>query len=159
VHSWITLLRNFVCKQKESRRLFIDAVYKVSDLSDDSSLYLPYNLWDGVFLKEIEDWIKDEPYNPIPYKWSGDFQLMKKSLELDPTDQQGLARFGANLVSKINMNQHEIHAGFGYSGDPVSDIQDIQFFKPFLKNIENPELRRSFTVELEELESCALQFI
>jgi hypothetical protein len=31
-----------------------------------------------MFKPEIEDWIKDEPENPVPYRWTYEIDLFKK---------------------------------------------------------------------------------
>jgi len=150
-------IKDFQLQDKLSRRQFMDAVFKLAYTTDEISLYLPYNLWDEIFTKEISSWIQDDPVNATPYKWSNNFELIKKSLEINPYDQETLYLFGKNLINKIGMNQHEIAAGFSYQGDPFADLQLIKFYKPLLINIEDGSKRKSIEAELNELEYCALQ--
>jgi hypothetical protein len=148
-------IKDFHLQDKSVKRQFIDIVNRLAYSTNNYNRYLPYNLSESIFKKEIEEWIQDEPENPIPYKWSYNFELVKQSLELDPFDQETLFLFGQRLVNKIGMNQHEISSGFSYQGNPAIDLTLIKFYKPFLKNIKDEQKRVNLTKELTDLENCA----
>ena len=67
--------------------------------------------------------------------------------------------FGTMLINKIGMNQHTIEEGYSYDGDPLDDLQQIAFYKSFISNITNKEIREKFVLQLQDLENCALQHI
>lgn len=83
-------IRDFQQQSKIQRRRFIDILCKRVYETGDYSLYLPYHLSEEICKNAIPDWIKDEPHNSIPYKWSGELELMKKSLAINSFDQETL---------------------------------------------------------------------
>jgi hypothetical protein len=149
-------LKDFELQDKTSRRYFINNIYTLAFLSNDYNTYLPVNLVEQVLKPEINDWIKDEPDNPIPYKWSYDFNLIKKSLELNPFDQITLDLFGKMLINKISMNQHGLSSGHPYDGNPNEDINLINFYEQFADYIQSIENRENVKHILMELKGCAV---
>lgn len=152
-------ITNFKLQSKDERRQFINSVYEIASSTNEYSLYLPNNLSEDIFKEEIYNWIKDEPNNTVPYRWSRDFELMKRAIEINPFDQETILLFGRMLINKISMNQHEIKAGFGYIGSPSDDLKLIIFFKPVINNINNELQRELFTDQINELEHSALKSI
>ena len=154
-------LQNFITvfqsQDKKSRRHFIDVVHSIAFLEKEYSIYLPYNLSEDILKKEIYSWFEEEPENSIPYKWSYELDLVKKSLELNSLDQEALLLFGEMLINKVSMNQHEITSGFSYDGERATDLGLLQFYKPLLKNIKDEDKKQQFTRLIGELESCALK--
>src|SRR6266487_6871053 len=63
---------DFQLQSKQIRREFIDFIHKKAFSTKDYSTYLPNNLNEDIFKPEIENWIKEEPDNPVPYKWTYD---------------------------------------------------------------------------------------
>ena len=138
-----------------TRRDFLNQIYTAAFISDDYNLYLPFNL-NEVLKPEIHKWIIDEPNNPIPYRWSYDLNLMKKSLQLDPYDEITLDLFSKMLIAKVSMNQHEVASGFSYNGDPNQDLYLIDFYEKYTDNIQNFERRDDVKQALIHLKECAI---
>jgi len=145
-------------QDKKSRRKFIDLICKAAFITDDYSVYLPNNMYQEYCLPEINDWIKDEPHNPLPYKWSSDWENNKKSLELNPQDQIAIEKFANRLIGRISMNQHEIAHGYPYDGTTNEDISLIDFFEKFVMNITNAEKQNNIIKTLAELKQCAIEY-
>jgi hypothetical protein len=146
-------------QSKDKKRNFINTINILSFITNKSDIYLPYDLYNNIFLPEIESWIYDEPLNPIPYKRSNKFENNRKSLELDPKDKITIEKITNYIIGKISMNQHELQYGYSYDGEPKNDILLIDYIIPFLKNIEDTFKRKSTTKVLEELKFSASLFI
>lgn len=154
----IDFFKDFELQDKTVRRDFINDVYTLAFLSNDYSTYLPYNLVEQVLKPEIYRWIEDEPDNPVPYKWTYDFNLLQKSLQLNPIDQIALTLFANKLIGRISMNQHELSAGYPYNGNPKDDIYLIDAFEELINNIQNPEERNKIKMILSDLKTSALLY-
>lgn len=149
---------DFILQNKSSRREFIDLINKVAFTTNDYSAYLPFNMHRDLLLPEIIDWIKDEPLNPIPYKWSSKWEDNKKSLELNPQDQIAIEKFANYVIGKISMNQHELPHGYPYDGNADGDASLIDFFEKFALNITDVEKQKKILNTLAELKQCAIRY-
>ena len=147
----------FYLQEKSVKRDFIDALYRLAYSSDKLGTYLPYNLSNDVIKKEVSEWIKDEPNNPTPIKWSWDISNLQKALEIDPLDQEALILLGNMIINGIGLNQHEIDSGFGYDGSPSEDLKLIYFFKPLLSNINDESKRLFIGSALADVERVAVK--
>ena len=150
-------LIDYTKQDKTARRDFIDIIHTHAFFTEEYTLYLPYNLWHDLTKRDIQDWIKDEPGNPIPYRWSYEFDLIRQALLLDPNDQLTLALFGRMTINGIRINQ-EIPTGGHYDGNPAEDIASIDFFTGYLENIVDLEIKAKFKQELIELKEFALAY-
>ncbi|MBX2921175.1 MAG: hypothetical protein KF746_03205 [Chitinophagaceae bacterium] len=146
---------NFKMQERINRRKLIDLIYQLAEETGDYALYLPWNLHSNVFQPELLEWIKQEPTNPIPYKWSSDFSQLKKSIELNPSDQQALKMYYTRLINRIRLNQHEVEYGFGYSGDPQKDLKLIEEGELLINNINDSGEKEKNRISLEELKHIA----
>ena len=152
-------IADFKIQEKVDRWKFIDLINQLAQKTDDYNLYLPWNLNKNILQPELREWMKLEPNNPIPYKWNSDFLLLKKSVELNPFDQQTLEMYYTRLINTIRLNQHEIESGFGYSGDPQKDLNLIHESEPYIENITNPEEKEKIRKHIQELERNAFNSI
>ena len=150
---------DFLKQKTESKRFFIDKVNQIAYDHHDFGKYLPYDLYNKLFKPEIEKWIIDESLNPIPLKWSYDFELLKKALMLNPLDQTVLHQLFTMLIARISMNQHEIKAGFGYEGNPKNDIEEIDFIMQYIDNILNSEEKNRVKTLIDELRESAVHYL
>ena len=148
----------FRSRDTTQRRNFIDFVCTLSFKTKEYSMFLPENMYQHIFLPELSDWIADEPTNPIPFKWTNDFENNRKAIELDPNDQIGLERFAQLMIGKISMNQHELSSTSSYDGIASEDIIVIQFFEKFLNKIVDLERQTTIRDTLAELKKSALQY-
>ncbi len=149
----------FQKQDKIARWRFIDYVNKVARKTEEYNLYIPYSLFKNIFEPEINDWMSTDPKNPIPYKWSSDFNLLRRSVELNPHDQDTLEIYYARLINTVCMNQHEIEPGFGYNGNPERDLLLIKDGEQYIIHIEEYEKRSRVTERLDELKKVTLSFI
>jgi len=147
---------DFQKQSKKSKREFINEANELAYNSGDYSLYLPVNLYEALFKPEIKEWINDEPYNPLPLIWTRDIEALKQAVGIDPCNQIALNMLGRLIVNHISMNQHELAAGFRYSGNPYEDVNLINFFFDYLDNLNDPETRNEFSYTLNQLKSCAV---
>lgn len=150
---------NFKAQDQINRWKFIDLIYRLGEETDNYNLYTPWNLNNNILQPELNEWMKLEPGNPIPYKWSSDFLHLKRSVELNPFDQQALKMYFTRLINGIRLNQHEVEFGFGYSGDPHRDLKAIDDSASFIQNISNAEGREKNRKNLEELKQVALSLL
>lgn len=141
------------------RRNFVDSVYSIAYLTSDYSTFLPMNLYKEAIQPEIETWIKEEPDNPIPNKWSYDLNNNKKAILLNPNDQIAIENFANKIINKISLNQHEVTMGLPYDGNPQEDISLIEFAEGVLPNYQNDGKKESFTESLRNLKVTALDFL
>ncbi|PTR01108.1 hypothetical protein C8P68_101340 [Mucilaginibacter yixingensis] len=137
-----------------SRRQFIDIVNKLVFNSADYEL-LPYNLYHSTLLPDLEHWIKEEPTNPIPYKWSSNINLIRRALDLSPNDQEALIIYGNRLIGHVSMNQHELNHGLPYLGDASDDYIKLDNYQRLLPNIGDEEKRNVFMNQLVGLKQVA----
>jgi hypothetical protein len=152
----IEFFNDFNLQSKNIRRNFINIVNKISFITNESDVYLPYDMYHNLFLPAIDKWINDEPLNPIPYKWSNKFEDNKKALELDSKDQITIEKISNHIIGKVSMNQHEIENGYSYDGNPNEDILLIDFVIPFVQNLEEVIKRVEIIKTLKELKDCAI---
>lgn len=150
---------DFYRQNKSDRRNFIDLIYRIGKEANDYTFYIPYNLSNQVIALELENWREDEPQNPIPFRWSLDFHLLQKSIELDPFDQISLDLFFTQLNNKISLNQHEVEFGFRYDSNPQEDYNLISKYEKYIDNIKNQENREKLKYEFSELKEIALKSI
>lgn len=150
---------DFYKQNKLARRDFIDCIYRIGQEANDYTHYIPYNLSNQVIAPELKNWREDEPQNPIPYRWSSDFDLLKKSVELDPFDQISLDLFFTRLKNKISLNQHEVEFGFHYDGNPQEDYNLISKYEKYIGNIKSQEKSEKLKHEFSELKETALKSI
>jgi hypothetical protein len=136
------------------RRAFIDFVMTAAFLTKDYNKYLPFNL-NGLFKSEIQSWIKEEPDNSIPLRWSYDFDLIKKSLDINPYNQITLDLFGQMLVARVSMNQHELSAGYQYGANPKVDLNTIEYYESVLENIQDLDKKEKSKQIIKELKETA----
>ncbi|MET0571342.1 MAG: hypothetical protein ABWZ79_07940 [Pedobacter agri] len=141
------------------RRSFINIIYNAALQNNDYSTYLPQDLYKNIILPEIKEWIKDDPGNPIPYKWSNDLNDNKKSLLINPYDQVAIESYANEVIGKISMNQHEIASGYAYDGSPAEDIEMINFLEGVLINSNNFEKRKKLIEILSDLKETALRHL
>lgn len=141
-------------QSKSERRKFINSVnleaFKIGNFNN----FMPHNLYQ-IFTDEIQKWQKEEPNNPIAFKWTHDYIDLMKSLSLDPHDQVTLEMLSSNIINKIVMNQHELDAGFGYQGNPKEDIELITFLLPHLESLIDHEKKNRLKEILKDLEESA----
>lgn len=152
----IPFINEFNGHNKNDRRLFIDLICKAAFFTNKYSLFLPVNLYREVVLPEVNEWLKEDPDNVIPNRWSDDLEKNKKAIEVDPSDQIALEIVADKIIGMISMNQHEINSGYPYDGNPEEDILLIESYERFLNNIQDNEKRNKTKIILEELKSCAL---
>lgn len=150
---------DFNLQSHSDRRFFIDIVNRIAFLTDNYSLFLPENLNSKFLVPEIKLWIKDEPSNPIPYKWSSNIDDNTKSVELDPQDQIALEKLVNRLIGKISMNQHELGVNNSYDGNPGEDIALINFLHGKLENLKDLNKKNKIYQILKELKECATSYI
>lgn len=145
----------FQKQNKYLRREFIEKVNEIGYCSNNYNLYLPVNLY-NLFKQEIREWINDEPDNPIPLIWSRDIVLLKRAVEINPENQTALILLGNLIINKISMNQHELSAGFSYSGSQSEDIKLIDFFLHYIDSIVDNAKKNEFTEKLLTLKKQAI---
>lgn len=150
---------DFKNEEDKSRRWFINYIYALAFQTGNYSLYIPENFSKELIKPEIANWIKDEPDNPIPYKWSFDSLLLRKSVELNPNDQDTLSLLFSMLLSGVNMNQHEIDAGHPYDGDPEKDLALLEDAEQYLPFVEEKARREDLKRQIAELKLVAKEFI
>jgi hypothetical protein len=156
--SLVDFIKIYQEQPKVDRRKFIDYVNSEALHTKDYDL-LPYNLYNEVLLPDTLLWIKEEPLNFIPYKWSSKLELVKTALQLAPSDQETLILYGNRLIQKIAMNQHEVSRGYQYDGNAKDDYEAIDFYQPYLENIQDAANRESLAIQLADLKACALDNI
>lgn len=145
----------FAKQNKESKRMFIMEVYDLVNSTGNFNLYLPMNLYLRSIKPEIDQWIKDEPNNIIPLRFSSDVNHLKKAIVLFPNDQVALWALGEMIVNHISMNQHELPSGFGYSGNSVEDIELINFYIDQISGLTDSNKKNALLNELINLKNNA----
>ncbi|WP_028787046.1 hypothetical protein [Terrimonas ferruginea] len=150
---------DFKNEENKSRRWLVNNIYDLAFQTDNYSLYIPENFNKELIKPEIANWINDEPDNPIPYKWSFDSKLLRKSVDLNPNDQDTLSLFFLMLLNGVNMNQHEIDAGYPYDGDPEKDLALLEDAEQYLSFVEEKTRREDLKKQISELKLVAKEFI
>jgi hypothetical protein len=151
-------LDDFNSLDKQSKRQFIDFVHQACVITDNYSLYLPENL-NNYFKKEIDLWMNEEPLNPIPYKWSGSLDNLKKAIEIDPNDLMALEMLATRVIAKVSINQHDLKRGYPYDGDALEDILLIDFLYTKIDNLKDKKKKDAFIDNLKELKETAVLYV
>lgn len=146
-------------EDKKFRREFINWAYTEAFLSKKYSAFLPENLVREIITLELNQWINEEPTNPIPYRWTLNLISIEKAIILNPNDELTLYVYGRILSSGIIINQHDIDRYGHYSGDPIMDIKNIKFFLSFIENILDEDKKTRLNVLMESLLNKAIIFI
>lgn len=157
-HSMTEFLKEFEKQVNLERRKFINELNLEAFKTSDFNKYLPHNLYQTLS-NEILNWKIEEPYNPIAFKWTHDPIDLLKSISLDPNDQVTLQMLCSNVINKVAMNQHELHAGFGYFGNPQEDLELINHLKPYLNNFINQEKKTEILNMIMDLEETAEKYL
>lgn len=143
---------------KTDRRWFINLIYTVGRKTNNYSLFIPGNLY-TVFIPELKAWMKEEPDNPVPYRWAGDLSNLKRAVELDTSDQLSVEIFFDRLIGFIEMNQHEVQFGSKYDGDPSEDLIAIEESEKYIDCLKDLQKREKTKMALMELKRTATQAI
>lgn len=154
----MNFIKVFENRGDEEKRSFLNTVFSAANFTNDYSLYLPGNLYNEHFVPILNKWIEEAPVNFIPYRWSADFEHNKKAVILNPLDQISLLNFANRLINKVSMNQHEIANGFMYDGDVSKDIELIDFFEPFVGNINDSTKRDEIKEAIMNLKDTAFAY-
>jgi len=156
-YSLLEFIEDYKKQSKTSQRQFIDIVNSLVYETKDYD-FMPHNLYNDILLPDIELWIREEPSNPVPYKWSYNLEMLTKALELDPFDQITLSLYGNMLIGKISMNQHEISVGYPYDGNPGEDYEKIDSYQRYLQNINDSDTKKLIEDKLIDLKQCASNY-
>jgi hypothetical protein len=152
-------IRDLKGMNKSDRQFFIDWVYRQAFEKDNYGSFLPWNLVHEIIKPELNNWMKEEPENVIPYIWSFDSVLLKKALELQPQNQIAIELLAKRVMGIISMNQHELNSGFGYNGDPEDDLKWIDFLWNYVYNLKDELKKEKITKNLQTLQIEALKYI
>ena len=152
-------LLDFKKQDTQSRRNFIVIVNEIVYYHNNYNVFLPFNLYEKLINPEIQEWIKEEPTNPIPLIWTRDIDSLLKAIVIDPQNQITLNMLGDLIVNKISMNQHELTAGFAYDGNPKEDVQLIDIFSTYMENLVDIVKRDTFINILASLKKNAVDNI
>ncbi|HRG91040.1 MAG TPA: hypothetical protein PLW44_18585, partial [Chitinophagales bacterium] len=137
---------------KMARREILQWLYKEAYYKNDYNTYLPHNLVETVLKPEILSWISEDPMSPIPYRFTYEISDLRKSLEIDPHDENTIRLLGEMTINKIRNNQHDVSKYNYYHGTPQKDIETLNFY---LKIINQNEEH----LELTELKNTVLDLL
>jgi tetratricopeptide (TPR) repeat protein len=112
----------------------------------------------NLVLPTLQKWSELEPSNSVPFRWLGLYhynlsnreELLKKALELDPTDELAAASLVNGAIGHIWGAMH--NAPYHYSGNPLEDLQNLQASKRLLAIIHDPQVYNRLSADLQEFE-------
>lgn len=124
----------------ERQRAFADGVLSAIEGNPDLHDLKAEPLQRGFVTPVIRAWREAEPRNPVPWRWGDDVDLIRRAVDLDPTDQIARRRLIRRLMGCVAHAAHELPAG--YIGDPTSDLADIAEVELLATGLRDPGLER-----------------
>ncbi len=113
----------------------------------------------------LEQWIKDEPQNPEPYRWKGVFypdedipQPLEKALELDPTDRIAAEALIYYLLDQLEGGGRYLDES-DYAGDPATNLEHCRLIRTLVENLQDEDVKRAILQETDEYELAIQDWI
>jgi hypothetical protein len=152
-------IKAFQLQSTEEQRRFIDKLFIVVFKNKDNKNYLPHDLYQEIVKPGLSKWQQDEPWNSIPFRWSDRMADLKYAVQLNRTDQIALDNYFSRSISAIQMNQHETDHGYGYHGNPQTDILLLEELKQLIPLITADPIREQLQQQILQLTECARRYI
>jgi len=133
-------LDNFIdllnSKTLEKRIAFINWIEERRMNNHEIIDLVPYQLQTKLIDPTLKEWIKEEPNNPIPLRWTNTKESLIKAIELDSDEQISKYRLYHKVIGWIDYNQHELEH-YLYIESPKEDKLLLEMLKEKVDGLEN----------------------
>src|SRR5437764_7410788 len=110
----------------EKRRQFVHWVMSMKREWSGAYDLLPTPLWKRLIGPILDKWIQDEPENPVPLRWRGRLEDLRRAIEIEPTEQIARELLVSHLLHQVDYSIHELPNGFGYLGNETEDLEKLK---------------------------------
>lgn len=143
----------------EDRIEFVDWLNTIDHFNGfDIHGHFPQPLRQQLTRPTIDEWLKIEPNSSVAHRWNGTDESLAKSIELDPNEQIARFKIVRNCINHVSMSQQELHTGYGYIGDPIADLDRINFCIGYVDGL-NREDKDLFAKTLIGLKTVAEEYL
>ncbi len=111
----------------EERRAFVRWLGEARGKHPRTVDSLPQPMFEQVVRPIIHQWQMEMPNDPEPFRLAGDYDSLKRSVELDPTHTATVLRLLDLVWAGVEMACHELPAGIlGDSHECLKDVEEIE---------------------------------
>jgi hypothetical protein len=107
----------------DRRRDFADRLCLLQHELPDVSNLVPHPLHHDLVLPTLREWATREPNNPIPFRWQGSDEDLRRAVALDSNEWIAREMLAWRLLAGVDYSIHELPNGYGYIGDPAEDLR------------------------------------
>ena len=132
------------------RREFVMLLREVQVAFPQASHLNPQPLRTRLVTPTLNDWQKEAPHDPMPWRLKGDFQSLKQAVTLAPNDLESLARLAALLLTDLRAAFHELPCGIVGSASKL--LAETEEYERLSAATSDPEIRAL----LAELNRCKI---
>ena len=123
----------------QKRRDMTSFLYRVGASGNLGHTVVPYPVIRRFLDPTIQDWLKEEPNNPEPLRWTGNKEDLQRSIELDPSCDETRQRLAWEIINSVRYDTHELPRF--YIGDPLLDLHDLKQAKEIVSPITDEGVR------------------
>lgn len=140
--------------ETRKRREMASFLYRVGLSENLGHTVVPYPVIRRFLDPTMQDWLKEEPNNPEPLRWTGKNEDLLRSIELDPSCDETRQRLAFEIINSVRYGTHELPRF--YIGDPLLDLNELKKAREIVSPITNEGVRFQLLqiVKAEEQAIC-----
>lgn len=156
-------LRSFIATAEQwpfgRRREFVDWLLSVQCSRPAVRDLVPQPLQVALIQATLDEWVRLEPGNPVPYRWRGTLDDLRTAIRLDPAEQIARERLLRRLVAGVEYSVHELPHGYGYIGSPTEDLALLDETRQAAEGLADVEMRTRYTGKIADLDRIVRSYI
>jgi hypothetical protein len=88
---------------------------------------IPDPLMRELFNPILDRWMASEPTNPVPCRWRGGKDNLRRAVWLDPNEQIARQLLANRLLHEVEFAAHELPAGYiGSAGEDINKLDEVE---------------------------------
>jgi hypothetical protein len=115
---------------------------------------IPTPLSRELIVPTLDEWTVLEPTNPVPWRWHGGTDNLRRAVALDPNERIARAELANRLLYEVGYAVHELP--HGYIGSPFEDTKKLDEVESLLAGLpaaEKPTFEGPLTALREKVQS------
>ena len=159
----IAALRQFIAEANtrpfQERRGIVHRIMSLHHANPRVHTLIAQPLYQQLILPTLDQWIEQEPSNPVPLRWRCQDDDLRRAIALDPNEQIARRRLVARLLAGIDYSIHELPNGYGYCGSPAADLTVLDEVDRLTPAINDERLRTNWQNEAAHLRAVVTGYI
>jgi hypothetical protein len=137
------------------RREFVSWLMHATDGTSGVHMAVPHPLRRRIVEPTLVEWTAVEPESSEPHRWLGDYDHLKRAIELNPRDELATRK----LITLIAGNVGTCHLPDHYSGDPQKDLAALNEADVLVGSISNDDDRNRLKQMIEDERVLITQYL